>query len=167
MDDWCWAGVLDLIGAGVLVHTVRTAGPTTPNAAILGVSYATPAAVWPPHRTIEQSHWSKRGYKVNREHYSSKYEMNALYTKLLYSKQQLSIVQLCTAMQTHHTDPQRCQWGSCFFSSHWLWLGTPPARPSTHTETRRAVKKNNVYKVVWCKPCVQLLQRTSSYLVES
>lgn len=55
MDDGCWASVLDLIAARVLVHTARARSTAAPDAAVLQVGSATSAAVLSPHRTVEQS----------------------------------------------------------------------------------------------------------------
>lgn len=95
MNDRCRTGVLDLIGAGVLIHTARASGTATPNTAILGVCSATPAAVWPAHWTIEQSHWNEaeRGSRWGKLHYfnAKQYKMNLLlyiisYFHLLHTK---------------------------------------------------------------------------------
>lgn len=63
-----------------------------------------------------------------------------------------------TGKNTHHTDPQRCRSGSCFFSSRWSWLGIPPSRQNRHTETRTTINSltsrsttcDMVYELMLC-----------------
>lgn len=149
MNDRCRTGVLDLIGAGVLIHTARASGTATPNTAILGVCSATPAAVWPAHWTIEQSHWNEaeRGSLWGKLHYVSakQYKMNLLlyiisYLHLLHTK---DVTHTHTGKKKphspHHTDPQRCRCGSCFSFSHWSWLHIPPIRQNRHTAPRTTI----------------------------
>lgn len=145
VNDRCRAGVFDLISAGVLIHTARASSATTPNTAILGVSSATSAAVWPPHWTIEQSHWNEEetGQSVRILHYfyikyiHNMYPLQRVNTWMWFlTHRDTHKKDIHTINSPHHTDPQRCRWGSCFFSSRWWWLGIPPSRQNRHTETQ-------------------------------
>lgn len=134
VNDRCRAGVFDVTSAGVSIHTVRAGSPTTPNTAVLWVGSLTPAAVWPTHWTVEQSHWNRRApvrksMAMHSFNQTSKPYFESVTIELRTKNEQLSFVDSHTDLQkdsqlhalngTHHADHQRCRWGSCFFSSHW------------------------------------------------